>query len=68
MRTHLLLASLLPPLAVALTGRWGQALLNVPLTMLGWLPGAVHAVAVVYNEYVPATAGGLCPPSCADNA
>ena len=47
MRTHLLLASLLPPLAVALTGRWGQALLNVPLTMLGWLPGAVHAVAVV---------------------
>lgn len=45
------LAILLPPLAVFLAGgRPFQALLNVVLTLLGWIPGVVHAVMVV-NEH-----------------
>jgi len=51
MRTMLyFLAIVLPPLAVLLTGRPFQALLNVILTLLGWIPGVVHAVLVV-NEH-----------------
>lgn len=42
-----LLAILLPPVAVLMTGRPGQAGLNVLLTLLGWLPGVVHACLVV---------------------
>jgi len=42
-----LLAVVMPPIAVLLTGRPVQALLCVPLTMFGWLPGVIHAVAVV---------------------
>lgn len=45
-----LLAILLPPLAVLLTGRPLQALLNVFLTLLFYFPGMLHAVLVV-NEY-----------------
>lgn len=45
-----LLAILLPPLAVLLTGRPFQALLNIPLTLIFWIPGVVHAVLVV-NEH-----------------
>jgi uncharacterized membrane protein YqaE (UPF0057 family) len=46
-----LLALLIPPLAVLLVGKPFQAILNVVLTLLGWIPGAVHAVFVVHNHY-----------------
>jgi uncharacterized membrane protein YqaE (UPF0057 family) len=39
-----------PPLAVLLTGRIGSFLLSLLLTVLGWVPGVVHAVLVV-NDY-----------------
>ncbi len=45
-----LLAILLPPVAVLLTGRPFQALLNLFLTLLLWAPGAIHAILVV-NEH-----------------
>jgi uncharacterized membrane protein YqaE (UPF0057 family) len=45
-----LLAILLPPLAVLLTGRPLQALLNFFLTLLLWIPGVIHAILVV-NEH-----------------
>jgi uncharacterized membrane protein YqaE (UPF0057 family) len=45
-----LLAIILPPLAVLLTGRPLQALLNLFLTMLLWIPGMLHAILVV-NEH-----------------
>ena len=45
-----LLALLLPPLAVLICGKPFQALLNLVLTLLGWLPGAIHAILVV-NSY-----------------
>jgi uncharacterized membrane protein YqaE (UPF0057 family) len=45
-----LLAILMPPLAVLLTGRPFQALLNVPLTIAFWVPGVLHAILVV-NEH-----------------
>ena len=45
------LAILLPPLAVFLAGgRPVQALLNLGLTLLGWIPGVIHAFLVV-GEY-----------------
>jgi uncharacterized membrane protein YqaE (UPF0057 family) len=46
-----LLAILFPPLAVLLCGRPFQALLNVLLTLLFWVPGVLHALLVVggYN-------------------
>lgn len=42
-----LLALILPPVAVLLTGRPVQALLCVPLTIFFWFPGVIYAVAVV---------------------
>lgn len=45
-----LLAILLPPVAVLLTGRPFQAVLNLILTLLLWVPGAIHAILVV-NEH-----------------
>ena len=46
-----LLAILLPPLAVLLCGKWFQAILNIPLWLLLWVPGTVHAWGVVSNYY-----------------
>ncbi|BEQ14454.1 YqaE/Pmp3 family membrane protein [Desulfoferula mesophila] len=44
----ILLAILLPPLAVALVaGLGGRFWLNILLTLLGFIPGLVHAVWVV---------------------
>lgn len=37
----------LPPLAVFLTGRMGSFFLSLLLTLLGWLPGVIHAILVV---------------------
>jgi uncharacterized membrane protein YqaE (UPF0057 family) len=46
-----LLSFLLPPLAVLLAGKPLQALLSLVLTMLGWVPGVVHALFVVNAHY-----------------
>ncbi len=43
-------AIILPPLAVFSCGRVVQGLLNVILTLLGWIPGVVHA-ALIVNDY-----------------
>jgi uncharacterized membrane protein YqaE (UPF0057 family) len=42
-----LLAIVLPPVAVLLTGKPVQALLNVLLTLCFWVPGVIHAMLVV---------------------
>jgi len=47
-RSYLSLALLCPPLAVALV-QPKQLLLNLPLTLAGWLPGSVHALILVYH-------------------
>jgi uncharacterized membrane protein YqaE (UPF0057 family) len=41
------LCVLLPPVAVLLTGRMGSFFLSLILTLLGWLPGVIHAFFVV---------------------
>ncbi len=43
------LAFVLPPLAVLLVGKPIQALLNLVLTLLGWVPGIIHALIVISN-------------------
>ena len=53
---------LLPPLAVLLCGKPFQAILSIPLTLLGWAPGVIHALFVVNNHYeghAPATVRAL---------
>lgn len=40
----------LPPLAVLMTGRMGSFFLSIILTLLGWIPGVIHA-ALVVNDY-----------------
>lgn len=45
-----ILAILLPPVAVLICGKPIQALLNLFLTLLFWVPGAVHAVLVVMDR------------------
>lgn len=45
-----LIAILLPPLAVLLRGKPIQAMLNVFLTMLFWIPGRIHALFVVNSH------------------
>lgn len=42
-----LLAILLPPVAVLMCGKPLQALLNLALTLLFWIPGMIHALFVV---------------------
>jgi uncharacterized membrane protein YqaE (UPF0057 family) len=39
-----------PPLAVLLTGRIASFFLSLLLTLLGWIPGVIHACLVV-NDY-----------------
>ena len=46
-----LVAFILPPLAVLLAGKPFQALLSIPLSLLGWVPGVIHALFVVNNYY-----------------
>ena len=46
-----LLAIVLPPVAVLIAGKPFQALLNVGLTILGIIPGIIHALFVVHNHY-----------------
>ncbi|WP_181347557.1 YqaE/Pmp3 family membrane protein [Thalassobacillus sp. CUG 92003] len=44
-------AILLPPLAVLFTGKPLKALVNFFLTLLFYVPGAVHAAVVVKEHY-----------------
>ena len=45
-----LLAILLPPLAVFLCGKPVQAIINLLLTLIFWIPGVVHALFVVHGH------------------
>lgn len=45
-----LIAILFPPLAVLLCGKPIQAILNVFLTLLFWIPGMIHALFVVNSH------------------
>jgi uncharacterized membrane protein YqaE (UPF0057 family) len=45
-----LLAIILPPVAVFLCGKPVQAILNLLLTILFWIPGVVHALFVVHSH------------------
>jgi len=48
---------LLPPLGVFLTMGIGQALLiNVVLTILGWVPGVIHALWLISKKSEQANA------------
>lgn len=54
----IILAILLPPIAVLLERGIGMTLLlNILLTLLAWLPGAIHAVVVVTRNPAPSPAG-----------
>lgn len=44
------LAIVLPPLAVLLCGKPFQFILNIVLTLLGWIPGVIHALFVVHSH------------------
>ncbi len=46
-----LVAILIPPLAVLLAGKPFQALFNILLTVLAYIPGLIHALFVVHNYY-----------------
>ncbi len=46
-----ILAFLLPPLAVLLCAKPLQALLNLVLTLLFWVPGVIHALLVVNDHH-----------------
>jgi len=39
-----------PPIAVLMTGRIASFILSLLLTLLGWIPGVIHACLVV-NDY-----------------
>ncbi|OUM86651.1 MAG: hypothetical protein BAA01_11625 [Bacillus thermozeamaize] len=41
----------LPPLAVLSTGYVGSFLLNIILTILGYVPGVIHAFLIVNKYY-----------------
>ena len=45
------LAIVLPPVAVLLSGRLVQAVLNLVLTCCFWVPGMVHAILIVNARY-----------------
>jgi uncharacterized membrane protein YqaE (UPF0057 family) len=46
-----LLAVILPPVAVLICGKPIQAILNLVLTLLFWIPGLIHAIIVVNGYY-----------------
>lgn len=63
------LAILCPPLALLLMGRGLHALINIPLTLLFWLPGVVHACVVIArrereyrDERLACLLKGVTPP------
>ena len=46
-----ILAILLPPIAVLSCGKPFQALANIILTLLFWVPGVIHALLVVHDHH-----------------
>ena len=46
----IILAILLPPVAVLICGKPIQAVLNFFLTCACWIPGIIHAIMVVNNR------------------
>lgn len=53
------LGILLPPVGVFLTYGFSTTLLiNILLTLLAWLPGAIHAVWAIGKSYEKAGQGG----------
>ncbi len=44
------LAIILPPLAELFCGKPFQVILNIILTILGWIPGVIHALFVVNSH------------------
>lgn len=54
-----LLALLLPPVAVLIAGKPIQAVANVFLTLLLWIPGVIHAFMVVGNYYADKRTGRI---------
>ncbi|WP_013323564.1 YqaE/Pmp3 family membrane protein [Gloeothece verrucosa] len=51
---QLILAIVLPPLGVYLaTGVSTTLIINIVLTLLGWLPGSIHAVWVLSKQSEP---------------
>ena len=46
-----LVAIFLPPVAVLLCGKPFQAIVNLVLTLLFYVPGLIHALLVVSNHY-----------------
>lgn len=49
-----ILAILLPPVAVLLCGKPVQAVFNLLLTLLLWIPGIIHAMLVVSSYHADA--------------
>lgn len=48
---RILLAIFLPPIAVLFTTGLGlQFLLNILLTLIGWLPGNIHALWLMHRD------------------
>lgn len=48
---HLLLAILLPPVGVFMAFGVGPTLfINIGLTLLGWIPGIIHAVWAIVKQ------------------
>ena len=47
-----------PPLAVLMTGRIASFFLSIILTLLGWIPGVIHACLVVNDYHAEQRAGG----------
>ena len=48
---RIVLAILLPPLGIFMTVGVGPTLLiNILLTLLGWLPGSIHALWVIVKH------------------
>lgn len=54
-----LLAIVLPPVAVLIAGKPLQALLNIGLCFLLFIPGVIHAWMVVSNHYQDKRTGRL---------
>jgi uncharacterized membrane protein YqaE (UPF0057 family) len=51
MLLKIILAIVLPPLSVYLTTGIGTALLiNIGLTIIGWLPGMIHALWILNKQ------------------
>ncbi len=46
-----LLAILLPPIAVLICGKPFQAVINLLLCVLLWVPGVIHALFVAHDYY-----------------